>query len=119
VESDLGNPSVKHNGSGRSQLRLDAIDALETHYHVTGARECIVHQPLTFAHAAAVELLAWLGFTEVQRTLDETVTAATPERPGLHPQPRRRHPRPVRGAGRPRRGPQVPAAPASSSAWLC
>lgn len=38
-----------------------------------------MHQPLTFAHAAADELLAWLGFTGVQRTPDETRTAAAPE----------------------------------------
>jgi hypothetical protein len=67
---------VKRNGLGRSQLRLDAIDALETHYQSTVPR---VHQPLAFAHAAADELLAWLGFTGVQRTPQEIVTAATPE----------------------------------------
>jgi hypothetical protein len=50
-----GTHRVKRNGSGRSQLRLDAIDTLETHYQRTGPR---VHQPLAFAHAAADELLA-------------------------------------------------------------
>ncbi|MFF4361182.1 thermonuclease family protein [Streptomyces sp. NPDC001604] len=52
-------------------LRLEGIDAPETHYH--GA-----HQPLQQAHAAAAELLKWLGFTNVQREPDETVTASTP-----------------------------------------
>ncbi|MCY0929455.1 thermonuclease family protein [Streptomyces sp. H27-H1] len=67
-----GSHPVQHNGVGTNQLRLDAIDALETHY--SPHRD---HQPLQFAHAARNELLAWLGFTGVQHN-DETVTAATP-----------------------------------------
>ncbi|RDI63939.1 thermonuclease family protein [Nocardia pseudobrasiliensis] len=64
---------VKRNASGAAQLRLDGIDALETHYTPPhGAR---AHQPLPLAHAAADELLNWLGFTGVQRNSDETVTA--------------------------------------------
>lgn len=66
--------AVEHSATGRAKLRLDAIDALETHY---GANR--VHQPLQFAHAARDELLNWLGFTDVQRQPDETVTATTPE----------------------------------------
>ncbi|MEV7891952.1 nuclease, partial [Streptomyces sp. NPDC088357] len=66
--------AVEHSATGRAKLRLDAIDALETHY---GANR--VHQPLQFAHAARDELLNWLGFTDVQRRPDESVTAATPE----------------------------------------
>jgi hypothetical protein len=31
------------------------------------------------AHAAAEELLAWLGFTDVIRTPAETVTQSTPD----------------------------------------
>jgi hypothetical protein len=60
--------------SAGAQLRLDAIDALETHYtpvHGTGAR-----QPLELAHAAAQELLDWLGFTGVNRDANETVDAS-------------------------------------------
>lgn len=34
---------------------------------------------MQFAHAARDELLNWLGFTDVQRRPDETVTATTPE----------------------------------------
>lgn len=64
--------AVEHSATGRAKLRLDAIDALETHY---GAHR--VHQPLPFAHAARDELLSWIGFTEVQRE-DETVLATTP-----------------------------------------
>ncbi|MFF4160662.1 hypothetical protein [Streptomyces sp. NPDC001678] len=48
----------------------------------TGTRS--ISQPLQFAHAAAEELLTWLGFTHVQRNPDETVTSATPsEVPGF------------------------------------
>jgi hypothetical protein len=65
--------AVEHSVTGRAKLRLDAIDALGTHY---GANR--VHQPLQFAHAARDELLGWLGFTDVQRGPDEGVTATTP-----------------------------------------
>ncbi|WP_405725568.1 nuclease [Streptomyces sp. NBC_00028] len=70
--------AVEHTAAGRASLRLDAIDALETHY---GPNR--VHQPLQFAHAARDELLSWLGFTDVQHA-DESVTASTPEQvPGF------------------------------------
>jgi endonuclease YncB( thermonuclease family) len=69
-----GDTRVKRNASGAAQLRLDAIDALETHY---GSPR--THQPLDLAHAAADELLTWLGFTNVVRGQNETVTSSTPE----------------------------------------
>jgi hypothetical protein len=65
---------VKRNASGAAQLRLDAIDALETHYGTPRT-----HQPLGSAHAAADELLSWLGFSNVVRGQDETVTSSTPD----------------------------------------
>jgi hypothetical protein len=65
---------VKRNASGSSQLRLDAIDALETHYGTPRT-----HQPLDLAHSAADELLDWLGFTDVVRDQNETVTSSTPD----------------------------------------
>ncbi|WP_373559224.1 nuclease [Streptomyces sp. SA15] len=68
--------SVERNASGQGKLRLDAVDTLETHYSRSGPE---VSQPPFFAHAARDELLSWLGFTDVQRAPDETVTAATPE----------------------------------------
>ncbi|WP_405721831.1 nuclease [Streptomyces sp. NBC_01537] len=67
---------VKRNAAGTAQLRLDAIDALETHYARTGPRQ---HQPLPFAHAAAEELLHWLGFSGIQRSSNETVTTSIPD----------------------------------------
>ncbi|QFZ76609.1 nuclease [Streptomyces fagopyri] len=63
------------NSRGGANLRLDSIDALETHYLGTGPHQ--VHQPLDWAHAARDELLAWLGFTAVQLS-GEKVTGTTP-----------------------------------------
>jgi hypothetical protein len=67
---------VRTNAGGGAQLRLDAIDALETHYAPRGGTP--LHQPLEFAHKAGDELLRWLGFRDVQRD-GEKVTAATPD----------------------------------------
>ncbi|MEV0905452.1 thermonuclease family protein [Streptomyces hokutonensis] len=66
-----GKNPVQLTAADHAKLRLEGIDALETHYH--GA-----HQPLPQAHAAAKELVKWLGFTNVKRKPDETVTASTP-----------------------------------------
>ena len=63
---------VRVNALGGAQLRLDAIDALETHYAARGGPT--LHQPLPLAHAAAGELLRWLGFRDVVRDA-ERVTA--------------------------------------------
>ena len=67
-----GQDKVRTNAAGAAQLRLDAIDALETHYPPTGGHP--LHQPLDLAHAAAGELLRWIGFTGVERD-GEKVTA--------------------------------------------
>ncbi|MFF7992553.1 thermonuclease family protein [Kitasatospora xanthocidica] len=70
---------VQHNHQGRAQLRLDAIDATETHYGPN--RD---HQPLTPGHAAGDELLRFLGFTAFQRDAGETITDSTPtDTPGF------------------------------------
>jgi endonuclease YncB( thermonuclease family) len=69
-----GPNKVKRNAAGAAQLRLDAIDALETHYGNPRT-----HQPLGLAHAAADELLNWLGFSNVVRAQDETVTSSSPD----------------------------------------
>jgi hypothetical protein len=70
-----GPHAVRTNAGGGAQLRLDGIDALETHY--TPRNGAPLHQPLEFAHQARDELLRWLGFRDVQRE-GEKVTAATP-----------------------------------------
>ena len=74
---DVGGPhAVQRNAAGGAQLRLDAIDALETHFAVPGGT---VHQPVDLAHSARDYLLSWLGFTSVTRSASETVTATVPE----------------------------------------
>ncbi len=68
-----------HLGAGRAaQLRLDAIDALETHYTPATHGARTLHQLLQLAHAAGERLLNLLGFTDVVRN-GETVTSATPD----------------------------------------
>jgi endonuclease YncB( thermonuclease family) len=64
-------------GQGATQLRLEAIDALETHYSPRVAGGFLQHQPLGLAHAAAAHLLQLLGFSDVQRD-GERVTSSTP-----------------------------------------
>ena len=65
-----GGERVDPSSDGSVQLRLDGIDAPETHYNGLA-------QPL--AEPARAELLAWCGFTDV-RWSGEQVGAATPER---------------------------------------
>jgi endonuclease YncB( thermonuclease family) len=67
---------VRLNSRGGMQLRLDAIDALETHYRPPGGQ--LLHQPVELGAAAADRLVAVLGFTKVVRETDGTVTSATP-----------------------------------------
>jgi hypothetical protein len=76
-----GPPAVHTNASGGAQLRLDGIDALETHYAPPGSGP--LHQPLTFAHRAAGELLRWLGFRSVTRDGEKVVEVADDARPGF------------------------------------
>jgi hypothetical protein len=74
-----GNHRVEPNQAGGAQARFDGIDSLETHYPTSGGGFGTVNQPLQHGHAAASEALDWLGFTNVVRRADETVTASTPE----------------------------------------
>ncbi|MGW8379591.1 nuclease [Streptomyces sp. ODS28] len=68
---------VRHNRGGGAQLRLDAIDALETHYRPQHGRE--LHQPHEFGDKASAELLSWLGFSGVERDQAGIVTHAEPQ----------------------------------------
>ncbi|MGW7051108.1 nuclease [Streptomyces sp. NPDC054887] len=70
-----GDRQIVPRADGRASIRLEGIDALETHY---GQEPHVEHQPLGLAHAAANELLKFLGFTTVLRDDDETV-ATTPD----------------------------------------
>jgi endonuclease YncB( thermonuclease family) len=65
-----GGARVDPSSDGSVQLRLDAIDAPETHYNGLA-------QPL--AEPARAELLAWCGFSDV-RWNGEQVSSATPAR---------------------------------------
>jgi len=73
---------VKLNSAGGAQLRMDAIDALETHYTPRTAPRPW-HQPAALGDGAASALLEILGFTDVQRNDRNIVTSSTPaETPG-------------------------------------
>ncbi|MEV0368810.1 nuclease [Streptomyces sp. NPDC050636] len=71
---------------GHVDVRLEGIDALETHYKGNYGTE--ERQPRKFADAATDTLLTWLGFTDIRRTVDpenghENISA-TPDRvPGF------------------------------------
>jgi endonuclease YncB( thermonuclease family) len=54
----LFGPPVELNAAGHAQLRMEAIDALETHF-------CGFHQPLKFARKATNALLSCLGIDDV------------------------------------------------------
>jgi endonuclease YncB( thermonuclease family) len=70
---------VRTNRSGGSQLRLDGIDALETHYQPQRSGLGVLRQPKTFGNEASQELLKFLGFKNVRRKADEVVTASEPD----------------------------------------
>lgn len=75
----LGQP-VKFNQAGVTQLRLDAIDSLETHFQPPKSRIGSQHQPPPYAEQAAIRLLDLLGFDSgtIQRDKEWCVTAADP-----------------------------------------
>jgi hypothetical protein len=66
------------NHSGGAQLRLDGIDALETHYQPQRSHLPQQRQPLELGRAAAAEMLRLLGFNKVMRGENETVRSAEP-----------------------------------------
>ncbi|MFE1289426.1 thermonuclease family protein [Streptomyces sp. NPDC058751] len=66
---------------GHANIRLEGVDALETHYG--GSYGPDQHQPIGLAHRAADELLKWLGFTGIVRGADETVTLTPAAVPGF------------------------------------
>jgi endonuclease YncB( thermonuclease family) len=70
--------NVRTNQAGGAQLRLDGIDALETHYSPQPGGSGVLRQPATFGDAAAGRLLAALGFTKVSRDAHQSVLSASP-----------------------------------------
>jgi endonuclease YncB( thermonuclease family) len=61
----LSGPPARINGRGHVQLRIEAIDALETHFSPPGGNGAL-HQPLGLAHEATDLLLDFLGIRNVQ-----------------------------------------------------
>ncbi|WP_329386395.1 thermonuclease family protein [Streptomyces sp. NBC_01351] len=76
-----GHKPIQPKADGRVSIRMEAIDALETHFEGHYGPE--QHQPLDLAHRASDELLTWLGFASVQRHEDETVTTIPDSVPGF------------------------------------
>ena len=74
--------SVRANAHGGVQLRLDAIDALETHYTPRPSPHPWRQNP-ELGDAAATVHLSMLGFNDVTRDEQEIVTAANPQ--GVQP----------------------------------
>ncbi|SDX08975.1 hypothetical protein SAMN05421504_102275 [Amycolatopsis xylanica] len=74
---------VRLNARGGMQLRLDAIDALETHYQAQN-HGGMWHQPPEWGGAAAERLLSYLGFTRVVRNERGIVTSSTPDQVSGH-----------------------------------
>lgn len=61
------------------QLRLEGIDALETHYQARVPGGLLWRQPAELGNAASDALLERLGFTDVQRDEHGVVTSTVPE----------------------------------------
>ncbi len=65
IRTLTGGDRVRLNARGHVQLRIEAIDALETHYNPPSGGGTL-HQPLALAHKALDHLLAFLGVTQVE-----------------------------------------------------
>jgi endonuclease YncB( thermonuclease family) len=70
-------PLLKTHPDGGITLRLDGIDALETHYLAPGGLG-VLRQPPPWPERSAEALLQFLGFEAVQRRADERIFAARP-----------------------------------------
>ncbi|MGE7386595.1 thermonuclease family protein [Streptomyces sp. NPDC004126] len=64
---------------GQVSIRLEGVDALETHYGEEDSPSGVQHQPLPLAHEAADALLTALGFTDFHRDKTEKITSTIPE----------------------------------------
>ena len=73
---------AKFNARGHVQLRIEAIDALETHYNPPSGGGTL-HQPLGLAYQAVDNLLAFMGITDVEwDSVHRTVLEARDNVPG-------------------------------------
>jgi hypothetical protein len=61
----LAGPPARFNQRGHVQLRIEAIDTLETHFSPPSGGG-VFHQPVPLAHAATDRLLAFVGITAVK-----------------------------------------------------
>ncbi len=68
---------MKRHPDGGITLRLDGIDALETHYLATGGLG-VLRQPSPWSERAADALLTFLGFEKIRRHSDERIIDAWP-----------------------------------------
>ena len=73
----LDGPPAKVNARGHAQLRLEAIDTLETHFKNT-------HQPMALAKAALDHLQATLGISGVVWNAQGTAVASAGTLGTLH-----------------------------------
>lgn len=62
---DLAGSNPKFNARNHVQLRIEAIDTLETHYTPPSGGGTL-HQPLELAHAAADKLMEFVGIEDVE-----------------------------------------------------
>ncbi|MFD5711429.1 thermonuclease family protein [Streptomyces pharetrae] len=76
-----GRARIVPKADGRVNVRLEGVDALESHYDGTYGPER--RQPREFADKAGDELLTWLGFTSVERHEDHTVKTVPDKVPGF------------------------------------
>ena len=78
----LDGPAAKINARGHVQLRIEAMDTLETHYSPPSGGG-VLNQPLALAHAARTALLNFVKITDVVWSPNgNTVVAATDGTPG-------------------------------------
>ncbi|MFD7932796.1 hypothetical protein, partial [Streptomyces sp. NPDC059742] len=76
-----GCTGVLPKADGRVSVRLEGIDALETHY-TNGSYGSERRQPIEYARKAAHALLTWLRFTSIEWHDDGTVTTEPDRVPG-------------------------------------
>lgn len=86
VTSLANGASARFNGRGHVQLRLEAIDSLETHFSPPGGGAGALHQPLPLAHAAVDQLLAYLTERRYARVDSRALGGAERAAGGLHVQ---------------------------------
>ncbi|MDQ0510778.1 hypothetical protein [Ancylobacter amanitiformis] len=71
----LSGPPARLNARGHAQLRIEAIDTLETHYSPPSSGSAL-HQPLDLAEAAADALLSFAGIRNVVWNANRTLVAS-------------------------------------------